>query len=282
MPAFIDVLRYIKAAFFLRLPVRALGQVPVNLLVVIGLGILGITEPTFWLLGAGLETAFLFLLATNPRFQKLVEAADVRIDENDAEQKRRLLITTLPLESQQRLLRLSAKCSQVSEIFHNQQADEFVLEANRDALRRLEWVYLKLLVAEHNLLSTKSSETEADLKKRIESLAAGQKDVSDSDSLRQSRAATINILRERLANIARRAQSTEEVESDLTRIEAQVDLMIENAIIQGKPQTIATDIELATNLAGSSIFGDSETAVSDLDHAFSRPPRPATRNPEAQ
>ncbi len=276
------MLRYIKAAFFLRVPVPALGQVPVNLLGVVGLGILGFAEPTFWLLGVGLETALLFLLATNPRFQKLVEAADVRLDENDAEQKRRLLITTLPAESQQRLLRLSAKCRQVSEIFRNQQADEFVLEANRDALWRLEWVYLKLLVAEHNLLSTKSAETEVDLQKRIELLTAGNKDASDSDSLRQSRTATINILRERLANIARRAQSTEEVESDLTRIEAQLDLMIENAIIQGKPQTIATDIELATNLAGASIFGESQSAVSDLDHAFGAPLAKTTGTTEAQ
>jgi hypothetical protein len=90
--------------------------------------------------------------------------------------------------------------------------------------------------------------------------------------------ATLAILKERIVNVRRRQESLAEIESDLTRIEAQVDLMVENATIQGKPQTISTDIELATNLAGASLFGDSETMVADLDQAYNAPHRVPERN----
>jgi hypothetical protein len=54
----------------------------------------------------------------------------------------------------------------------------------------------------------------------------------------------------------------------LVRIENQVDLVLENASIQGKPQTISADIELASDLVGGAVFGDSEDAVAGLDQAF--------------
>ncbi len=61
----------------------------------------------------------------------------------------------------------------------------------------------------------------------------------------------------------------EEIESDLTRIEAQVDLVLENATMQGKPQTITTDIELASDLIGVGAFGDDESAITALDRKYS-------------
>ena len=265
------MLRYLKAAFLSRIGIPALGQVPANVMAVVAFAALGTVDSGFWMLGAGLETLFLFTLATNSRFQRVVDAQDVRATEIDGDQKRRDLVRTLPTDLQSRLTHLSARCGRVAEIFRNQQAEDFVLEANQDALKRLEWVYLKLLVARHNLMSTGSSETETALRARIASLESELKQTPDSGPLRQSRSATLAILKERLANVRRREESLAEIDSDLTRIDAQVDLMIENATIQGKPQTIATDIDLATNLAGSSLFGESETVVADLDQEYNAP-----------
>jgi hypothetical protein len=265
------VLRYLKAAFFCRVPLPALGEVPANVLAIVAFAALGAVDAGFWMLGAGLETLFLFSLATNSRFQRVVDARDVHATEIDGDQKRRDLVRTLPTDLQSRFTHLSARCGRVAEIYRNQQAEDFVLESNRDALKRLEWVYLKLLVARHNLLSTASSETEAALRARAAALESELKQTGDNGPLRQSRSATLAILKERLANVRRREESLAEIDSDLTRIDAQVDLMIENATIQGKPQTIATDIELATNLAGASLFGESETAVADLDQEYNIP-----------
>jgi len=40
--------------------------------------------------------------------------------------------------------------------------------------------------------------------------------------------------------------------------------------MQGKPQTISTDIELASDLVSGGIFGDAESAVADLDRDYRR------------
>jgi hypothetical protein len=101
-------------------------------------------------------------------------------------------------------------------------------------------------------------------------------DGRETSALRQSKAATLEILKRRLANIERREQSLEEVESDLTRVESQVDLILDNAAMQGKPQTISTDIELASDLVSGGMFGDAESTVADLDRDYGKP-RTATK-----
>ncbi len=129
----------------------------------------------------------------------------------------------------------------------------------------------KLLVARHHLQSPTNGETEQTLEKKVQELDQDLRAGSEeSESLRQSKLATLNILKRRLATMARRKQTLEEIESDLTRIDNQVDLILENATVQGKPQTIATDIELASDLIGGSIFGDDESAISALDQTYER------------
>lgn len=267
------MLRYVKAAFLCRVDVPGLGRIPANVLGVIAFGFLGLVEPSVWLLGTGLETLFLFTVSTNSRFQKVVDAGDLKIDEGDAEQKRHKLIVSLPHEGQQRLAMLTSKCYRVGEIYRNQQAEVFTIEANTDALERLKWVYLKLLVARNNLLTNTAGDSEPALRAKTAALEADLQKTSPNTSLYQSRAATLAILKERLTNFHRRQEALQEIESDLTRIEAQVDLMLDNASIQGKPQTISLDIELATNLSGSLLFGESETAVTDIDQALSKTPK---------
>jgi hypothetical protein len=95
------------------------------------------------------------------------------------------------------------------------------------------------LVARNNLLSG-AKESEADLARKVATLEADLRNGIDAESLRQSKAATLEILRERLGNVRRRQESLEEIDSGLTRIEAQVQLLIENASIQGKSHTVST------------------------------------------
>src|SRR5260370_35814809 len=68
------MLDYLKAAFWIAVPIPGLGRLPVNVLLVAGCAILGFANPGFWLLGAGAEAALLAVLATNPRFQRAVDA----------------------------------------------------------------------------------------------------------------------------------------------------------------------------------------------------------------
>ena len=259
---------YLKAAFWVGVDLPGLGRVPVNAMVAAAFGILGFAEPALWLLGVGVEASVLFALTTSDRFRKVVDVQKLDTSEQDVEARRRSLITTLPPDSQRRLLDLAKNCTRVSEV--TKQSDDFLVETNREALHQLEWVYLKLLVARNNLTSVVAGESPKQLLAKMNEVEASLQSMESSESLRQSRTATLAILRERWANIQRRKETLDEIDSDLTRIESQVQLLLENASMQGKPTTISSDIELASNLASSGLFGDSGGTIAALDRTFGR------------
>jgi hypothetical protein len=263
------VWRYLKSAFLVSVDVPGLGRIPVNVLGLTAFGILGFAQPALWLLGLAVEAAVISSLAFNPRFQKIVEAQSLQESQGDAEQKRQALVKLLETGAQQRLWALAKKCNQVLDVYRSQQAEPYIIDSNDQALKNLEWVYLKLLVARHHLLNP-TSETEQTLEKKIQQLENDLREGEETESLRQSKTATLNILKKRLATMRKKQQTLEEIESDLTRIDNQVDLILENATVQGKPQTISTDIELASDLLGGSIFGEDESAITDLEQTYGR------------
>ncbi len=271
--------RYLKSAFLVSVDVPGLGRLPINALGTAAFAILGFAQPALWFVGLAIEAAVLPSLAFNPRFQKVVQAQDLQVSGRDVEQRRQALVKLLEAGAQQRLWNLGKKCNQVLDVYRSQQAEDYILDSSDQALKNLEWVYLKLLVARHHLLDPVNGETEQTLEKRIEQLDDDLRNGEETESLRQSKTATMNILKKRRAMMRRKRQTLEEIESDLTRIENQVDLILENATVQGKPQTIAADIELASDLLGGAIFGDDQVSITDLDQAYGRQKPKPQREP---
>jgi hypothetical protein len=265
------VWRYLKAAFFVGADIPAVGRVPVNLLARVAFVVLGFGLPGFWLLGLAAEAVILPSLAFNKRFQNVVDATERQLTSGDSQVKRTALVQALPPDDRKRIDALDRKCAKVLDVYQNAQAEDFLVETNREALDNLKWVYTKLLIARFHLLTAGTDDTADSLQRRILSIQNDLQDSEETAALRQSKAATLDILKRRLANIERREQSLEEVESDLTRVESQVDLILDNAAMQGKPQTITTDLQLASDLVSGGLFGDSETAVADLDRDYSQP-----------
>jgi hypothetical protein len=262
------VWRYLKSAFLVSVDVPGLGRVPVNVLGAAAFGILGFAQPAFWFLGLAIEAAIVPTLAFNPRFQKVVQAQSVQVSDADTAQKRRALINILEPSAKQRLTAFIDKCNQVLDVYRSQQAENYILDSNSQALSSLQWVYLKLLIARHHLNNPVNNDTEQSLDKKIQDLNKDLTDGEETESLRQSKTATLSILKKRLVNVQRKRQTLEEIESDLTRLDNQFDLILENATMQGKPQTISADIELASDLLGGSVFGEDESAISDLEQTY--------------
>jgi hypothetical protein len=265
------VWRYLKAAFLVGVEVPALGRVPVNALVAAGFFILGFGHPGFWFLGLAAEGTIVPALAFNKRFQNVVDAQERQISSGDSQAKRNSLVQLLPSADKNRLNALDRKCDKVIEVYRNAQADDFVIDTNQQALENLKWIYLKLMIARFHLMTAGTDDTPEAVAQKIEALEANLKENQDTAALRQSKAATLDILKRRLNNVHRREQSLEEVESDLTRVESQVDLILDNAAMQGKPQTISTDLELASDLVSGGMFGDAESTVADLDRDYAKP-----------
>lgn len=267
------MLKYLKEAFWFGPAVPGLGRMPVNALALLGFGILGIAEPAFWLLGAGMEAGYLALLASHPRFQRLIDARQRHQAAGDSQKGREDLVRRLPGAARQRLAALEEKAARVLHVARDGHASDFEVESRRDALDRLAWIHLKLLVARNHLESLHTQTSGTELKRRIADLEREMEASEASAALRQSQGATLALLRQRLDNLERGQRTLKEVDSDLARIEAQVDLALETGALQGGGAAATANIELASEvLEGGLDYGDLGTAVVALDDAYRTPP----------
>jgi hypothetical protein len=259
------LLDYLKAAFWYKPHIWGLGSIPVNFLALIGFAVLGFGHPAFWLLGLGLEAAYLFALASNDAFQRWVQLQEQMFEHGDEEAERQGLIRYLSPDAHDRLQSFENKCKRIIELQIVAKAEESVLSVNRLGLRELMWVYLKLLVAEHSLHKPESGKVEHSIRREIEALESNLGKGDLPDSVRESKTATLEILRKRLRNIERRDQYLAETQSNLKRIEAQIDLALDKAEMKGRPQFISTDIEVAGDLLSDLFYGDADAAIAEIE-----------------
>ena len=270
------MLRYLKAAFWARPAIPGIGSLPVNVIAFAGLLILGFGHPGFWFLAMALEAGYLYTVSSSPRFKRVVDAQDIHLEEGEADRQRTTLVGTLSADRRGRLEQLESKCANVIDTYRESQTESYLVESNRHALQKLTWLYLKLLVAQQNLTAMHKSTTVAEIEQQIELIQKDLRYDKISPSLKESKQATLAILQQRLAVFEKRSESLQEMESDLTRIEAQVDLAVENAGMRGKPEAISANIDLVSHLLDDSLFGDSGASVAALDERF----QIAHRHPE--
>jgi len=133
------------------------------------------------------------------------------------------------------------------------------------------------LTARQFLGSAESETTERQLREQIAALEGEVAEKSIAPSLRESKSATLKILGKRLENFERREQALEEIDSDLTRIQAQVDLAVENATMTTHPQAVSSNISLVSHMLDPELFGASEQAIADLDQEYGQAPTRQTQ-----
>jgi hypothetical protein len=261
-------MRYLSEAFWAKMEVPYLGAIPFNLVGLAAFALLGFGEPAFWPLGAGLEAAYLLVLSTNPRFRNVIDARGKVAVEQGAEAQRAALLSRLNPAQNRRLEALEAKCQHILQIYQDQQVNEFTVSSNTDALKRLQWIFLKLLVAQHYLNDRSTETSPQEIEAKIHQLENDLKLAGITRTLRDSKEGTLRILQQRLNNVNRRAESNAEIESDLSRVEAQVDLALESATMQGQAEVISANVELTSHLFDSTSFGDLSATVDAMDQTF--------------
>ena len=244
--------RYLRAAFWASPEVPGLGRLPLNALAFFGLMIFGFGHPGFWLLGVALETAWLFAFATNERFRALVDAEAAQLETGVRATEQAELVARLIPPAQVRYRQLRERCARIGQLEREARVDDFLIEGNREALEKLAVLHLNLLVAQQTLRSLDSDRAAQDIELKLATIEGELSDDEVSPSLRESKEATRRILQQRLANLARREETLDEIDSDLTRIEAQIDLALDNAGLRGKNEAISANIKLASQLLDDS------------------------------
>ncbi len=262
-------MRYLSAAFWSRPQLPIIRWFPWNVFMMIGAGVAGYAvDPWIWLTAGAFETLYLATLATNPQFQRWVDTSR-GIPLPEPEVNRKKLLRELGGKSRQRYVKLEEKVKRIEKLA---EVDDVLFESNHIALQKLLLLYLRLLGMEKNLSLLKSADTD-DLRDAIEEIEEAMRDRALAGSVRETKQITLNLLTQRLRNVERRDESLREVESDLARIEAQIELAVEEASLKTHPISISGNVRLVSQLLDSRLeMGDSRLAETEspVSHLQSR------------
>jgi len=284
-PTFWD---YVRSAFNRRPSVRGLGEVPWNKIVLAALAILGIGNPGFWLLGLGGELFYLYVMATNPRFQTLVRAEKLQAERVSAEDRVVGRLAELSKEGQERFQDLRTKCAEVQQITETIQAGALAPldEARWRGLDELLWLFLRLQVSlevlTRQLGRSDRRSLEAEVATLEQELAASPQ---APERLKKSKASLLELKKKRLENLDRAAEARQILEAELQRIEQQVELLREEATISRSPEALSAKIDSVTGSLDetNSWMRQHEGILSELSvDDVTEPPRLLDRPRQAQ
>jgi len=235
-----------------------------------GFGMLGVLNPGFWLVGAGLELAYLVSLTGSARFRNVVDARLAGHAESDWKTKIAARVQQLPPAEAQRYHALEKRCEIV---LAQQRAAGAVPEIplQSEGLGRLLWIYLGLLNARQSLRQIMDGGGGGDFSKKIQQLEA-QLQVEKDENLRQSLTGQLDILHQRATMQKEGRTKISFLESELDRIEQQVELIREQALLAGDPAALSRRIdEVGATLTGTSqwirdqqkIYGEVEALIDE-------------------
>jgi len=260
------VFKYLKAAFWVRQRVPLLGDVPLNMLLIPAIIGLSFIHPAFLLFGLAGQATLLWALASSPRFRRQVDLPSERKVEAEKLNKRQELLNKLPDASEARFLWMERRIKETKENYKEFNTPEYISETNLNNLDSLSWVYLKLLFARSAMSGEEGEQNAESIRHQIENLNEELNDQQASASVRKSKEATLHILEKRLKHFEKRSEALAEIDADLTRIEAQVELARDNSKLQAKPDEISMDVDLASNTMQSVwYYGEADDAIHAID-----------------
>jgi len=265
---------YVREAF----NARPIGMfVPPNWVGLGVFGMLGLLNPGFWVLGLGLEFGYLWVLGTNQRFQRFVAASRQLQNRKQWQNKIDRLVDQLGAEDRQRYRTLEGRCRALLEQQLHLQTPSSGLEAQGEGLGRLLWVYLRLLVTRQSvnkvIRGSSAQDEAAELEGRIRKLNE-QLNEKLTEDLRKSLTGQIEILQQRLERRREGKEKLAFLDAELTRIQEQIELVREQAVLSTDAETVSQRIDQITTTLGSTTqwISDQQKIYGAVEDLMSEPP----------
>jgi hypothetical protein len=269
-PGFFD---YIVAAF----NARPMGMfVAPNWVGIAAFGLLGLTNPGFWVLGAGLELGYLLTLATNGRFQRTVASKPIADSHREWIEKTQRALARLGPGERHVYESLAQRCRSIIEMqMHGASEVPHGLEAQADSLGRLAWTFLRLLVARKTIADVVKEGADPDtLQARIDQLTAQRDDPAATEELRRSISGQIDILTQRVQQRRDAERKLAFIDAEIDRIEQQVELIREQAALSTDPELLSRRIdEIASTLGTTGQWiRDQQQVYGAMEDLLTEPP----------
>jgi hypothetical protein len=266
-PGFFD---YVVAAF----NARPLGMfVAPNWVGLGAFGLLGLMNPGFWVLGAGLELGYLMLLATNSRFQRLVNALPLGEASKEWNTRIQRLLGQLDASDRRQYDALAERCRSIIDLQMHSASTAGGLETQSDSLGRLSWMFLRLLVARRTIRQVLGASDGTDLQRRVAALER-QQHGDISDELRRSLEGQLEILRQRQQQRSDAERKLAFIDAELERIAQQVELIREQAALSTDPELLSQRIDEITATLGTTgqWIRDQQQVFGAMEDLLTEPP----------
>ena len=272
---------YVKAAF----NARPIGMfVPPNWIGLAGVGIAAVAlgpalAPGVVLIGAGLELAYLFGLSSNKRFQRFVDGSAKLEERQQWQQKLQEIVAQLDPEDRERYVNLQRRCYTIIEQ-QRQSGETPELEMQGEGLSKLLWIYLRLLRTRQSLLRIIRESLDLDrgrgepLDKRLKRLNGEVQSPSISEDLRKSLEGQLEILQQRMEKRRETRDKLAFLDAELVRIEEQVELLREQAVMSTTPHAVSERIDhIAGTLTDTQQWvRDQQQIMGNVDELLNEPP----------
>jgi hypothetical protein len=199
-------------------------------------------EPAWLFIGSGLELGYLFMLSTNPRFQRLVDAELEEAKSLKVEELARALFPHIDQDLRTRYGELDSMAARLrTESLPSGAYARDLLKENQRKLAVLLASYLKIAVAvtryRHYLGGINPDSIKRDvtrLEKEIES--AG-------DRIKEVKAKNLEILKKRLDKIDKAKVNSEYLAAQMEAIEDTMRLVVDQAVTLTDPKGMGTQID---------------------------------------
>ncbi len=240
---------YAKEAFDRTAKIPLLGRLPLNKMGLAGFAVLGLWNPGFWFLGAASELAYLFLKATSPRFQNLIEGERLLAAQQSWAEKIGHAVDRLSARSRDRYRRLLEQCRLalgISDTLENDSLGNF-RDMRARSLNQLLAIFLRLLTSREVIEGNLKGLNRVALQDEVAELEKRLTPAGEDSALSRSLTGTIAIQKKRLENLGRAASNLEVIDAELRRIERQVELIREESAVTGRPEMLSVHLDAVTN-----------------------------------
>jgi hypothetical protein len=258
--------RYVREAF----SARPWGMfVPPNWVGLAAFALLGLLNPGFWVVGAGLELGYLLLLSTSTRFQRIVNARHDYAQKQGTQQQLSEQLARLEPADQARYRQLQQRCQNVLQQQHDVAPVD--LQTQADGLGKLLYVYMRLLLTRNGILRVLEGASSKSIDLRIGEVK-GQLQNAGTPELQHSLNDQLDILAERKKRHAEARDKLQFIEAELTRIQEQVELIREGLVVSTDPAALSHRIDAVGNTLGGTtqwikqqqeLFGQTEELLAD-------------------
>jgi hypothetical protein len=265
---------YIREAF----NARPIGMfIPPNWIGLGIFGLLGALNPGFWIIGLGVELGYLWALGTNQRFQRFIGGSLQLQTRKEWQGRIDGLVEQLGPEDRQRYRVLEGRCRALLEQQLRLQAPPPGLDAQGEGLGRLLWVYLRLLATRQAInrivRGASTADESTDLEGRVAKLQE-RLNGSLTEDLRKSLTGQIEILQQRLERRREAKEKLAFLDAELTRIQEQIELVREQAVLSTDSETVSQRIDQITTTLGSTTqwITDQQKIYGAVEDLMAEPP----------